>query len=253
MNIINGTTLTSCNGTLFDSGGSGGAYSANEDYTVTISPVNAGKVSINFISFDVPVGDFLKIYDGTTTGDPLIGTYDNSNIPTSIISTGGSLYFVWHSEPASPLGNGFEMTWTGKISVLTSVTQNISCFGASDGELTAIGSFGTAPYSYSWSNGAATAIIAGLNAATYFITVTDSKGCNISSSKALTNPAVMTAVITPTNPTCNNYTDGIITIGGAAGGTGPYTYSIDGGTSWAASPFNGLAAGLYNVKIKDTP
>ncbi|MBI5219762.1 MAG: T9SS type A sorting domain-containing protein, partial [Bacteroidia bacterium] len=87
----------------------------------------------------------------------------------------------------------------------------------------------------------------------YNVKIKDTPGCiaTLNANLTLTNPAVMTAVITPTNPTCNNYTDGIISIAGAANGTAPYTYSIDGGTSWAASPFNGLAAGLYNVKIKD--
>ena len=68
INLVNGTTLTSCTGTLYDSGGPGADYSDSEDYTVTLSPTNAVNVQVTFILFDVEAQpscnrDYIKIYD----------------------------------------------------------------------------------------------------------------------------------------------------------------------------------------------
>ncbi len=52
--------------------------------------------------------------------------------------------------------------------------------------------------------------------------------------------------------TCNSADDGIINITGAAGGSGSYEYSIDGGTGWQASgSFTRPAPATYNVQIRD--
>jgi len=54
-----------------------------------------------------------------------------------------------------------------------------------------------------------------------------------------------------TNLTCNGDNSGSIVVT-ASGGSSPYQYSIDGGTTWQASnTFSGLAAGSYNVIAQD--
>ena len=64
----------------------------------------------------------------------------------------------------------------------------------------------------------------------------------------------VTATATKTDPTCNGgtaNTDGTITIS-ASGGTTPYTYSKDGGTTYVAgATFNNLASNTYTLKAKD--
>ncbi|MCO6481306.1 MAG: SprB repeat-containing protein [Flavobacteriales bacterium] len=53
---------------------------------------------------------------------------------------------------------------------------NISCFGMKDGGIDLSVSGGTAPYTYKWSNGAATEDISGLAAGYYKVEVYDSNG-----------------------------------------------------------------------------
>lgn len=99
--ITDGVTITTCNDTFIDSGGTGGNYSNNESITYTICPDTSGSSLIaNFTSFDVETfWDGLSIYEGTAT-TTLIGTFDNANVPTTITSSdpSGCLTFVFTSD-----------------------------------------------------------------------------------------------------------------------------------------------------------
>jgi hypothetical protein len=58
------------------------------------------------------------------------------------------------------------------------------------------------------------------------------------------------AVITPVNATCNGGDNGSFSVGVAECGVEPFTYSLDGGTTFGAIPTN-LIAGNYSVIILD--
>lgn len=114
-----GNIQTACSGTVFDSGGSGSNYGANEDAQITISPSGATSVSLSVISFDIEPGssgtncnyDYLKVYNGPNTASPLLGTYCNNNLPPATInSTGSSITIVFHSDSGLEK-NGFEIDW----------------------------------------------------------------------------------------------------------------------------------------------
>ena len=147
---------------------------------------------------------------------------------------------------------------------------NISCFGAPDGELTAIPAGGTGAYSYAWYDdlaltspiGQTTVVATGLVAGTYYVEITDVNLCSASAPVTLTNPpvlAVSAAVSTNYNGedvSCNGATDGAI-LATPSGGTGTYTYewfddalltSPIGQTTQTAS---NLGAGDYWVEVTD--
>ena len=71
----------------------------------------------------------------------------------------------------------------------TVVNTNVSCNGLSDGSATAIGTGGTSPYTFVWSNSAITASITGVTAGTYTVTVSDANSCTTISSVTITEPA----------------------------------------------------------------
>lgn len=85
-------SFSTCSGTFYDSGGSGGLYNSNENYTMTICPSVAGDaVQLDFSSFSVEGGtaDFMVIYNGDSTAEVQIGTYTtNPGIITANNLTG---------------------------------------------------------------------------------------------------------------------------------------------------------------------
>ncbi|MDG1145811.1 MAG: hypothetical protein P8N54_04890, partial [Flavobacteriales bacterium] len=73
-NIASSDVITSCSGSLFDSGGATGDYLDNEDNTVTIYPGNPDEfVSLFLNSFQIEgcCDDFI-IYDGENTSFPIL-------------------------------------------------------------------------------------------------------------------------------------------------------------------------------------
>src|SRR5690606_34159229 len=107
---------------------------------------------------------------------------------------------------------------------------------------------GTAPYSYNWSNGSTTPSISGLAANTYFVTVTDNKGCTDIESGVVSVPSPVTAALTSTSVTCNGLSDGSIAAT-ASGGTAGYSYLWS--NSLTNSTISGQVAGTYSLTVTD--
>ena len=100
---MNNTPVTTCSGTFYDSGGSAGDYSNSESFTKTFTPSVAGNMLrfvFNSFQTESVTFDYLSIYDGPTTGSPLIGTYGGSTSPGTITATNatGQLTFQWVSD-----------------------------------------------------------------------------------------------------------------------------------------------------------
>ena len=99
---MSNTTITTCSGNLYDSGGSGAAYGLNENFVTTICPSTAGQtIQLNFSAFNLESGfDFMYIYNGPNTNSPLIGSFTGNNSPGVISSTaaGGCLTILFTSD-----------------------------------------------------------------------------------------------------------------------------------------------------------
>ena len=126
---------------------------------------------------------------------------------------------------------------------------DISCFGATDGELTASVSGGTPGYSFLWSDGQTNAIASGLSDGSYTVTITDQSGCTTVSTASVNQPTQLSLNSTSTPTLCNGDANGSV-IAAAGGGTGTYTYNIGAGNQ-ASSTFTGLSAGNYTVSVTD--
>ena len=143
----------------------------------------------------------------------------------------------------------------GSASVISNYNgSDISCFGASDGEIEITASGGiTGNYIYlldnvSYGSGSSPFMIPSLSDGTYDVTIQDANGCLTAPSPVtLSEPAEL--IISSSSPSnlisCNGYSDGEITIV-ALGGTGAYQFSIDNGSNYfSSSVFPNLTAGLY--------
>ncbi len=137
---------------------------------------------------------------------------------------------------------------TAALNITTNKT-NILCYGNSTGAITSTVSGGTSPYTYSWSNGNTTASLSGINAGTYTLTVTDNRGCTATSVNTLSQPtAALTLSTVKTNVKCFGNSTGNITVT-AIGGTTPYTYQWNTGST--ASALNNIPAGVYTITVTD--
>ncbi|MCA6362703.1 MAG: T9SS type A sorting domain-containing protein [Bacteroidetes bacterium] len=90
--IMSNTTVTTCSGIFYDTGGGSGDYGSNESLTMTITSANGNRVNVNFSSMIFASGDGMVIYDGPTTSHPRIGIFYGTSSP-NILSTGSSLTF----------------------------------------------------------------------------------------------------------------------------------------------------------------
>ncbi|MBS1612574.1 MAG: SprB repeat-containing protein, partial [Bacteroidetes bacterium] len=101
--------------------------------------------------------------------------------------------------------------------------DNPNCFGDNSGNIKVTSTGGTAPYNYSWSNGATGNNVTNLNSGTYTVNIADSHNCSVSASVTLQSPNQLLASATHTKPTCYGYTNGSIDVD-VVGGVSPYNY-----------------------------
>lgn len=174
-------------------------------------------------------------------------TYQGSNIFSSL---GASTLTVYAKD-----GNGCTGTNTVNITQPTALSLNasptaITCFGSNNGMIMALASNGTPGYTYSIDGTTyqAATNFTGLTPGTYTVYAKDNNGCITSFSTTVVEPTQLSVTGVGT---ISNGTDGTITLTGA-GGTSPYTYSINGSTYQAGSLFTGLSGGTYNLYIKDS-
>lgn len=111
-----GTITDACGGMFYDSQGPATNYLNNEFYTATFCAPPGQYITFDFTAFQTEfLSDWLDIYNGPTTGSPLIGSFTGPFVPGTITSTlGGCLTFVFTSD-----GNVRRPGWEANISCTT--------------------------------------------------------------------------------------------------------------------------------------
>lgn len=133
--------------------------------------------------------------------------------------------------------------------------KNPLCATANDGDLIAMVSGGTPPYSLAWSSGTSAPDnflhLPHITAGIYTILIIDSKGCIANFSQTVTAPPGLDVVLAAQIPSVTGGSDGKITVT-ASGGTPPYTYILNNGPEQTSPIFSGLSAGAYSVTVEDS-
>ncbi len=156
----------------------------------------------------------------------------------------------------------------GSVSITSSFNgADVSCNGAEDGVLLAVGTGGTAPYVYQIlqlpanTTGATTGEFTGVGAGTYTVRVRDANNCifnipdiTVTQPTPIATTRSVTSDYNGSQISCNGFSDGEITIN-PTGGTGAYTYVLDqipaNTTGETTGIFTGLPAGTYTVTVTD--
>lgn len=107
--------------TYFDSGDAGGDYINDEDGVITLSSVPETVLQVDFTEFGTEgfEFDFLRVYDGSSTGSPLIGQFQGTQVtsnedpPGTITATGNELTFEFITDGSLRLQG-----WEADIHVL---------------------------------------------------------------------------------------------------------------------------------------
>ena len=199
------------------------------------------------------------------------GTGTDGNISSN---TGGNGVVLGESPTITFAGYGALTT------PLASSSQSL-CSGSAPATLNTIITGGTGPFTYQWysSNSSAngqvgsnpfpapgwniisnatddtlsSSVIGALNITTYFQVLVSVGNC-VQWSEVATitiSPSPQVDSVTSSNVLCSGNGNGSITIA-ASGGTGPYNYSIDSGSTYQNSgSFTNVSGGTYNILITD--
>lgn len=204
---------------------------SNGSATVTASGGTMPFVTYNFVSSTTTITNVSGIINGQPSGTFVVTVTDNAACTKTIgLSIG------------SPTALTAAITGTGSCNVCT-------------GTAAITPSFGTAPYNYLWTSSisgtfATTQTVSGLCPANYTATVTDSKGCTITRTIAISQIVTVTISATPSSILCNGATTGSATAT-QSGGIPGYTYSWTPSGQTTAT-LSAVGAGTYTVRVTDS-
>ena len=155
-----------------------GSYSNNINTNpLFVSPSSGNGSGYNGLTADWSLQSTSPCID---KGDPAFNTYPSTDI------AGNPRVNVCRVDIGT-----YEYQTGIPFATLLNINQPIPCNGTT-GEITAVVSGGTLPYTYHWSNGLTTDTISGLIAGTYTVTVsTASYGCTLIDSITLVAPVVI--------------------------------------------------------------
>lgn len=252
---------------------------AKGTYTVTVSDAG-GCPSISTVTvngpptFNAAFTTSSAVCNGEENGTALIQPSGGNGAPFSYQWSNGETTAFIDSLPSSL----FQITVTDAagcaydtavfifqpgpliINATASTTSNyngrdISCAGASDGEITLIISGGTLPYIYNWSpnaNGQNDSIINNLSAGFYSVTLYDQNNCNTGAFITLNDPPPLTFTDSVLNGvSCFGANDGRVSVT-VSGGTLPYNYTWSANANNQTTPLiTNLDGGIYTVTMAD--
>lgn len=238
-------------------------------YTVTVTDANGCTASMSFMLTD-PSGITL------TTSQTNVSCPDGSDGSASVDVAGGTApySYSWNTTPpqSTPsienLAAGTYLVTvtdaTGCAAIaavnitqpnaftISTLKQDVTCFGGDDGVAAVSVTGGTLPYTYLWNTTppATTSSITNLTAGVYSVTVTDANDCTASTSITIDQPDELAATITKTDVSCPGGIDGTASVA-VSGGTAPYTFMWNTSPPQLTPEIGNLVAGTYTVTVTD--
>lgn len=229
-------------------------------YTLTVTDANNCTDTATATVSDVPGPSLSNTATNTTCGlsngsidlvvtggtAPYTFDWDNGSTSEDITNLAGGTYNVTVTDD-----NGCTATANALVGSSTDVsvsltTVNTTC-GLSNGSVTSMVNTGSAPYTYSWNNGATTANLSNLAAGSYILTINDAAGCTDTQTATILSSTAPTVTANVTNATCGLNNGAIVLM--VANGTAPYTFVWTNGAT--TQNLSNIAGGTYTVTVTD--
>ncbi len=119
-NILDGT-----DGTIDDGSGPVNDYMPDASCSWLIAPEDSvNNITLQFLGFNTASGDILNVYDGETTSAPLLGSFQGTELPGEITSTGEKMLITFISD-ASGNAPGWLLSYEAEIPVYCNGMTNM--------------------------------------------------------------------------------------------------------------------------------
>ena len=215
-------------------------------YTGSSIPIN-NNISILNIPLDISCygasDGSISLYP-TSGVSPFTYSWSNGAVSASInnLSTGSYDVIVTDAAACTTALNNIIINEPLEIQIASTILP-VSCYGSSDGGISLNISSGISPFTYSWSNGSASASINNLSAGSYDVIVTDSTGCIADLNNIIISEgSALVYVLNTNDATCSSSLDGNASIDLLASPVPPGTISM---LSYCPSNPNPNLAGPY--------
>ena len=237
------------------------AFGCTENYTITV-----GEPLISLSIDSVVLSNMVTCYG---EDDGAAQTYISGGMP--------NYYYIWDNGESSSnalnLTSGYHVVtltddWGCVVKDSIYIPQNpeiettilldneVSCYGLSDGSVSATSVGGVPNYSYFWSNGHTDIGISSTNSGllygSYYLTTQDIYGCEVFDSILVSQPDPLYVEADEIDSiSCYGYDDGLA-YAYASGGTYPYTFYWDSLTGYVGDTNNMLTPGIHTVYVVDS-
>ncbi|NRS87943.1 gliding motility-associated-like protein [Flavobacterium sp. 7E] len=202
---------------------------------ITCSVPQEAQIDVTIVGGKSPYSYKVNIGGAGLSTTPVnFGGNSFTYIPTSLTGTNYEFEITdSNGIPCTVLSN-IVNTNTAATVTASAVKIDPTCNGSTDGSITLNGLTGEAPFEYSIDNGtnySSTNIFGGLIGNTYSYVVRDKKGCFVSGTIILNDPAPIAVTIVSNPIQCNTNAPGNIDATINSGGIAPFVYSIRDNTN----------------------
>lgn len=218
------------------------------------APITYSSSITNVNCYGMNQGGVDLIVQGGTA--PYTYLWSNGEVTEDISNVVSGTYTFTITDNNNCVKTGsFTITQPSEALTSTLIPTAVLCKGGSDGKIEAQVEGGTAPYTYSWSNGSTANGLKNIPAGIYSLTVTDNNGCSAYTGAVVEEPADSLLVTTTvTDVTCYGYSDASVDIS-ISGGTAPYSYNWGNQGQILMNNFSehlgNLKEGKYFIRVTD--